>query len=797
MQRYFLKILGPGFLLPLLWTINSIAQELPYKKNLSWEHERHSWMASWISPPEESLSDYGVFLFRNTFKIESVPDSFNIYVSADNRYRLYINGKYVNAGPARGSYMYWRYETLDIASYLNEGENILAAEVINFGEHRPVAQFSRQTAFILQSERLGKIINTGMGNWMVKKDNSFNVRPVTKQMTLDKYYVAGPCDSINIALHPWNWKESKFNTDDWGNPVIVQKGVGRGYMHGTPWMLVPREIPLLEEKIERIPRMVRATGISMDQDFIFGQEPLLIPGESKVTILFDQTYLTVGYPVFNISRGKEGKIKVIYSEALYDKDGNKGNRNEIEGKEIVGYSDIIVPDGGNNREIKTTWIRTYRYIQMEIETSEEPLYINDFYGLYTTYPFEQKAKFETSDPTLSHIWNVAWRTARLCAGETYMDCPYWEQLQYLGDTRIQSLISLYVAEDDLLMRNAIKLADHSRLPEGLTLSRGPSYIPQIIPAFSLYWIAMVHDYYMYREDDEFIKSCLPGIQAVLGWFERRIDKNNMIGILDWFNFADWTDGFAVGAPGGVDDGNSALVSLNLVYALDRASELFGHLEHEYEAKKYKELADRIRSSVYENCWSDSMKLMADTPDKQVYSQHTNIFSILTDCVPEENQEKLMDQILDNKKLIQTTIYYKFYLFEALQKTGMADKYLSLLHTWKNMLNEGLTTFAEGDYKDRSDCHAWSASPLYHFLSSVGGIRPGSPGFKSVIVAPKFGDLNEIQVTMPHPQGKIKLDLKRQGQSLEGNIVLPEGIPGELIWREKKIILNGGHQEFNL
>ena len=797
MKNHFLTFTITSLLLISYHGNNTYAQELPYKRNLSWEHERHSWIASWISPVNESLNDYGVFLYRNTINLETIPDKFIVYVSADNRYRLYINGDYVNAGPARGSFMYWRYETLDISSYLREGENIISAEVINFGEHRPVAQFSHQTAFILQSEEFGDIINTGTGNWKVIRDPSYNVRPVTPEMTAGKYYVAGPCDSITAVHHPWGWKHSGFDIKKWSTPQIIQKGVGRGYMHGTPWMLVRREIPLMEEKIERIPRVSRFRGIEMDPDFRFGEMPLIIPAGTKATILLDHTHLTIGYPVFNISNGKGSKIKVIYSEALYAEDGSKGNRNEIKSKEILGYSDIIMPDGGIDRVIMTTWLRSYRFIQLEIETRSEALEINDFYNIYTTYPFEQNGSFESDDPKLTRIWDVGWRTARLCAGETYMDCPYWEQLQYIGDTRIQSLISLYVSGDDRLMRNAIKLADHSRIPEGLTLSRGPSYINQIIPAFSLYWIAMVHDYYMHREDDDFIKSCLPGIQAVLGWFERRMDDNGMLGALEWFNFSDWTDGFLVGAPAGVDDGNSALISLNFAYALERAAELYTYFGYNVEAGKYSNMAEKIKASVYKLCWDNSSSLIADTPDKEVFSQHTNIFSILTDCVPEEDQQKLMRQVLNNQDLIQTTIYYKFYLFEALYKTGFADNYLSMLNTWENMLEEGLTTFAEGDYEERSDCHAWSSSPLYHFLSIVAGIRPGSPGYHTVRVEPKFGHLNTLEVKVAHSTGMISLNLIKKGNSIRGDIQLPADLEGTLYWRDEKIELSGGNNIINL
>ncbi len=175
-------------------------------------------------------------------------------------------------------------------------------------------------------------------------------------------------------------------------------------------------------------------------------------------------------------------------------DLRKGNRNQVEGKQMIGYYDLILPEGGTDRLYQTLTTRTYRYLQLEIRTEEEPLIINQLDGLFSAYPFQKIAHVSTEDKFLDRVQEIGWRTARLCAAETYMDCPYYEQLQYLGDTRIQALISLYVTGDDRLMRNTLMQADHSRLPDGLTLSRAPSAIPQIIPPFSLYWVDMVHDY---------------------------------------------------------------------------------------------------------------------------------------------------------------------------------------------------------------------------------------------------------------------------------------------------------------
>lgn len=773
------------------------SQERNIQVNSDWDHERHAWEASWITHPTASVFDYGVFYFRNSFNLETVDNSTIIYVSADNRYRLFVNGAEVSNGPARGNLEYWRYETVNISPWLQKGKNVIAAEVFNLGEHRPVAQFSHKTAFLFQAEGiLGEQLNTGKGNWLVTQNQAYSAIEVTREMVQD-YFVAGPCDKIDGSKQIWNWETPDFDDSGWQKPKTIIRGVGRGYMHGVPWLLTPRTIPALEQKTERIPKIVRSGGINLNDNFLNGKESLQIPANSKVSLLLDQTHLTVGYPEMIVSKGKESTIKATYSEALIAKDGSKGNRNVTDGKEIRGYYDIFLPDGGTNHKFRPLWLRTWRYIQLDIETKDESLEISDYYGIFTAYPLKENASFECDDKSLSEIWNVGWRTARLCAGETYMDCPYWEQLQYLGDTRLQSLISLYVSGDDRLMRNALTLTDNSRIPEGLTMARTPTAVPQITPPFSLYWIDMVHDYYMHRDDSVFVKQFLPGIEAVLGWFERRMDKNGMLGGLDFFNFSDWTPGFMVGSPAGVDTSNSALVSLNYAYALDRASELFAFYGKNHEALVYQNQSESIKKAVYNLCFNHQKQLLKDTPFEEIYSQHSNIWGVLTDAIPKEKQKEVIQKVLTDKSLIQCTIYFKFYLFQAMKKVGLADEYIDQLGPWHDMIAKGLTTFEEGDYDERSDCHAWGATPNYDLLATVCGIRPAKHGFNKIEITPAFGKLTFIKAKMPHPKGLIEVDLQKTGNGITGFVSIPETTTGVFKWKDETVILTGGKTAIKL
>ena len=768
---------------------------------------KHAWKAQWITHPTESTLDFGVFLFRKTFSLNKLPSEFIVHVSADNRYRLYVNGKYVGYGPSIGDIDHYRYETIDISKFLVQGKNCIAAEIINFGEYRRAAQQTFQTAFILQADEKDGVpdINTGSADWRVIKNHAYTCIPFTSD-SLNAYYAAGPGEKINAGLYPWGWNETNFNDQNWLSPKkgTVEFAVGRGFLYGSTWFLVPRQIPFMEESVERFKNIARIENLKSLDKFIDEGITASIPPRSRVSILLDNKTHTTGYPQLVISKGKNAKIKITYAESLFNlkkvsvstgasnisTDDPKGDRNAIDGKSIFGYYDVIIADGGQNRSLKSLSRRTFRYVQFDIETSDEELVINDYYNVYTVYPFEEKAKFASSDPELNKIWDAAWLTIKNTAEDFFFD-PYYEQLQYIGDTRIEALISIYVSGDDRLMRKSIQQFDDSRIPDGLTQSRYPSYIVQIIPTYSLLWIAMIHDYFIYRNDIEFVRTFVPGMKGVLDWFSSRVDGTGMLTNLEWWNFTDWSNGFMNGIPPGADDGYSANVNLQYVYALQKAVEIFDELGLKDEALKYRAIEETVKKSVLANCYSSERKMIAETPDKNVFSQHSNIWAILTDAIPPAEQKALMNKILTEKDLIQSTLYFRFYLFRALQKTGLAGSYLEMLSPWKSMLANGMTTFGETDVNPRSECHGWSSSPCFDFLHTVAGIYPGSPGFKTVIIEPAFGKLKFMDVVFPHPGGLLKLNLKKDNEKVSGTVFLPESLTGKFSWNGKTYKLTKG------
>jgi hypothetical protein len=711
-----------------------------------------------------------------------------------------VNGLTVCFGPARGDLFHWRFETVDIAPYLKPGKNVVAAVVWNFGLLKPWAQVSLRTGLIVQGDAPAEqVVNTD-ATWRVIQDEAYSPTG-TAPRPIDTFMVVGPGEQIDGNAYPWGWQGTEVDEARWRQPQLIAQGFPHGVGTDVDWWLVPRTIPPMEEVPQRIPAVRRTQGIAVDPAFLRGEVPLTIPANTKAVVLFDQSYETNAYPQLKISGGKGSTIRLIYSEALVDAEGRKGHRNEIAGREMLGASDVFIADGGANRCFSTLWFRTYRYIEMTIETGTEPLTVNDFYGNFTGYPFKERGSFACDDSRLSDLWTVGWRTARLCAYETYFDCPYYEQMQYVGDTRIQSLVSLYVAGDDRLMRNAIMLFDHSRISEGLTQSRVPSSRPQIITAFSLFWIDMVHDYWMHRDDSAFIEGRLMGIEAVLDWFEKRLDpKTGMLGGLPYWSFVDWpnewpwdNDKHFGGQPDGAAEGGSSIVTLQLVCSLNHAAELFAAFGKTALADHYRESARSLKAATRQHCWDEARRLFADTPERKAFSQHANVLAVLSGCVEGEEARALVGRFNTEKGLTQCTQYFRFYLLRAMKAAGLGDQYVSMLQPWHDMLARGLTTFAERPDPTRSDCHAWSASPNYEFLATVCGVEPAAPGFKTVKIEPHLGYLKHVQGTVPHPAGMIEVALTRTEKGIEGEITLPAALTGQFFWQGHPIPLHPGRQ----
>jgi hypothetical protein len=758
------------------------------------------WGAQWIAAPDGPARDYDVLYFSKTLPLTAAPSRYLVDVSADTRFELHVNGKRVDAGPALSDVQHWRYQVTDLAPYLHAGENQIAAVVWNFGTSAAVAQMSSQTAFLLSAEDPGNAsINTGAG-WQVSHERG---RTLALSSMMD-YYAAGPPERMDGRKMTWDWDSPRStSSQDWVQAMPLGHAATRGAQNSpTRWILEKDELPPMQYAATEAGRVVRISDSSLAAAN-FPEQPLTIPAHEDVSILLDRGTLTTAFPSLQIHGGRDGDIGVTYAEALYDGNNQKGNRNEIAGRHITGLTDRIITDG-QARSYRTLWWRTWRYMQLEVKTADQPLTIDKVSAFYTAYPFKEEAHFSSDHAELSNIWDTGWRTAQLCAHETYMDTPYWEQLQYVGDTRIQALISYAVTGDDRLARQAMLAYRNSQLTDGLTQSRYPSSLTQVIAPFSLLWIGMLHDFSMYRDDPEFVRNLLPSTRGALDWFAARQRPDGLLGRVEWWPFVDWSPPlYQSGNPPQMADGGSSALTLQYIEALNYAAALESSYGEHERAQNYRERAGRASAALMQLSWDARAGLLADTPAKTSYSQQANSLAVWLDVIPQSSQSAVMRKVLDastshtTPALSQASYYFRFYLARAMVHAGLGNEYIAQLEPWREMLALGLSTWAENPEPTRSDSHAWSAHPTYDLLTIVAGIAPASPGFQSVRIAPELGNLHHVDASMPTPKGMISVRYTRGSHAVKAQVSMPPGLRGELSWHGKIIVLHAGEQQFTL
>lgn len=786
-------------LLLLLISISSFAQ--PWKA--VWITGPGEDINIWSAIPPDALRQYEILKFRKTFDLASKPGSFVVQVSADNRYKLYVNGTLVSMGPARGDLTHWNYETIDIAKHLVAGKNAIAALVWNEGPTRPEAQITLMTAFIMQGKSEAESVVNTDGSWKVMREEGYQpLRPRTHG-----YYVAGPGEFITMSRIIKGYEQSGFDDSNWKKPRTMHQGIPKGVFTFAPvnWMLVPSALPQMEMTVQRMGSVRKAEGIKTPVGYPKTKAPLTIPAKTSVTLLIDNEVMTNAYASLDFSDGKDAGISIAYAEALYVPDKNqrgnslpdtKGNRNEVDGKVFIGRLDSIISDGSKSQKWESLWYRTYRYVLLKVKTADQPLVINDIYGVFTGYPFQLASNLTTDQPNLKKNLEIGWRTARLCAVETYMDCPYYEQLQYFGDTRIQCLVTLYNSKDDRLVRNAILQGDQSRFAEGVTMSRYPTAQIQIIPGFSLWWIGMVHDYWMYRNDKQFVADRLPGTRQVLSFFQNYQQPDGSIKNLPYWVFSDWVDskGWKDGVAPIGSNGNSAILDIQLMWTYQLAAQLEDQLGLKDLAAAYKKQADQLAKTIREKYWNASKGMIADTPDHDVYSQHANALAILSDLITGADAKALATKMFTDGSLAPASIYFKYYVHQAAVKAGLGNDYIKWLAKWDENIAKGLTTWAEMSDVDgsRSDCHAWGSSPNVELYRVVLGIDSAEPGFNKVKIEPKLGDLTNIGGTIAHPKGQVSVSyMKDKKGKWTVSAELPQFVTGTFVWHGKTYQLGEG------
>ncbi|MBN8525575.1 MAG: alpha-L-rhamnosidase [Planctomycetes bacterium] len=748
---------------------------------------RGCWPASWVDCPSAAEE----VLFRRRFTWPG--GVLRLHLSADQRYQAFLDGRSIGRGPERGDLGQWHYESHDID--LPAGEHLLVARVWCL-PMPPFAQLSHRLAWLCAAEGVpAEVLNTGHAAWEVRPDASWR--------QIDRGVAWGCGTKVEVTVDAGFAAAALGGGDGW-MPVRTQAAAAVRWHGREPGQrgerqLTPARLPAQEEvdvrtgTVRHVADRPAADPVHASdciggevagwQALLDGSRTVTLPPRTRRLVLIDLGHYRCAYPMLTASG--TGRVRMEWAEALYAEatGDRKTDRAAIEGRWFRGVGDEFVFTGAEGTAT-TLWWESGRFVRLLVEAGEAPLVLRSLSWLETGYPLRNEAAWTSADAGFDASGGLMERVLRRCAHETYMDCPYYEQLQYVGDTRLECLATRAITRDHKLPDKAVACFAWSLDYRGQLCSRYPCCHEQNIPGFSMLWIGMLHDVLMYG-DPAVVRQHLTCMRSVREAFRLRIADDGSVSCEPGWNFVDWVPSWRDGEPPGAEAGSSAVIAWLQAYVLGLSAEIEAWAGEAALAERDRAAARRIAAGC-EAFWDEARGLYRDTAGGATLSEHAQILALLSGQVPAHRAARMLDGLATAPDLARTTVYFSHYLFEVAARFRRPELLLPRLSFWSGLAGQGFTTVPEAPEPSRSDCHAWGAHPLFHRTASILGIRPAAPGYAAVRISPMLGTLAHAAGSWPHPLGDIRVEIR----GAHGRVELPAGLPGTLVLDGREVAIPG-------
>ncbi len=697
---------------------------------------------SYIMPVADCLP-VGMYEFVKTIDLERDEEyTINIYTSG--RYMLKINDEYICEGPCKNHQFVRYYDTVKTKA-LKKGKNEIKIIVkhINDG-FRYTTVFQRPfPEAVLEAKSETNTIVTDT-SWVCRKDNRYTLNfdggryiPPYERADFSKGY-----DEYSV------YTNSMFYID-------FEKGVETFYGHPTGEILEPRPIPMLFPNEE-----INFTVVKSGDNFVE----------------LDAGIYTTARVSFDLGANVDAKI--TYAECYTFPEG-KAMRDDISG-EIKGYFDTI------KTTEKTTyspfWWRAFRYIRIEADNIKEA-----FFGAkaqFWHYPVDIVGTFECSDEYLNKMYDISVNTMLCCTHDTFYDCPYYEQQQYVMDSAIEASVLMRMSHDKRIIKKCIDEFAASQEASGLILANYPSTNRQVIPGFALFWVFMLYDYMEYSKDIAFARKHISTMDKVFTFFQDTLSDDGLILKSKYWDFVDWVPSWGDKGDPNIKDGEPITIyNMYYAYALLCGEEICRKAGRVGLADEYRERYNVLKKAIKAHCYDEKKGLYTDGRVGSEYSAHTIMWSIIAELETGDNARAIAKHIND-PDISKASFSMNYYLFRALEKCGLAEEIFNNLEGWKKMIDLHCTTWCENPDSPRSECHAWSSAPLYELSANILGVKVGYDD--EIIISPVPAGLSYAKGITPTRFGNIDVSWTNTDGKFNIKITAPEGVT-------KRVILPDGSE----
>ena len=407
--------------------------------------------------------------------------------------------------------------------------------------------------------------------------------------------------------------------------------------------------------------------------------------------------------------------------------------------------------------------RGLRYLALTIRGASRPVKLYEVKLLQSNFPVANVGRFRSSDALLNDIWTISRETTRLCMEDTFVDCPAFEQVFWVGDARNEALVNYYTFGARDIVEHCLRLVPGSAFQTPLFADQVPSGWNSVIPNWTFFWVTACLEYYRFDGGQPFVEQMWPHVRFTLDHYLALRNEQGLLERAGW-NLLDWAP---FEQPG---DGVVTPQNMFLVKALRDAAELGEAAGDGDEAARFRAEADRLAERIDRLLWDDARSAYVDclrkggTPSETV-SMQTHIVAYLCDIASGERKRLIERYLIEPPASFVPagSPFMLFFYYEALAKLGRVDVMIDDIRRHYGFMIENDATscwemFPWSGYNKnpklltRSHCHAWSAAPGYFLGAHVLGVQGMAPGWTAVRVAPQPSGLAWASGSVPLPQG---------------------------------------------
>jgi alpha-L-rhamnosidase len=627
----------------------------------------------WIAKPDPIPNSY--IYARKTFVLDSAPTSALIKASADSRYKLFVNGRYVGKGPVRSAEGSCCVDSYDVTNLLTRGSNVVAFLVHHIGENT-YAYSAGKPGLICRVK-----IETGGEPHVLGTDETWKVRRATEwtdsgarmshRLGFQEVY-----DARNACE---DWNQVRCGDKGWENAVVV------GVPPALPWgEMITRQIPpLREERISPSAVIGVYNGAEVSRDTPAASMPAIMASTDLATLRSggvneaEALLSEAGQTHVRTPRGDKGVVVVLdFGREVFGnvEIGLAGAGGCID----IGYGELlldghVMPNRDDTRYTDRIYLnrgrlawqsfepRAFRYLQIEFRRCPRPVEIDHVRVNQTSYPVRQTGSFECSDKLVNQIWETGVYTAHLCMEDTFIDCPWRERGQWWGDARILSRSAYYAFDDTALLAQGLRQFASAQTQDGAIRGLYPPGDTAIATDFALLWVFSILDYYAFSDDAELVRELYPAVKKLIAWFAGCANDSGMLVNVPGRLLIDRAD----------LERRGEVTSLNCFYhqALRIAGALASIAGYNEDAQDFLDTANRLKTAINKFMYVPRRGLYAecriDGKLIEKFSRQTNILAALFDITDQYQKAGIFRQLGSGVLPELGSPYFASYYLEAL------------------------------------------------------------------------------------------------------------------------------------